>query len=117
MKSSSEFLWEIAHEFNILGSVLYAADFGSMRVLFRTKCFTCDLSAFAYFHSISPPQPLKQSMPLFSMRQKFERTGHKLYHASGRRQRGKKKDFTAIAKMPVYFYERKRVTFILENEF
>ena len=29
----------------------------------------------------------------------------------------KKKDFTAIAKMPVYFYERKRVTFILENEF
>ena len=29
----------------------------------------------------------------------------------------KKKDFTALAKMPVHFYERKRVTFILENEF
>lgn len=53
------------------------------------------------------------------IRQKFERTGHKLYHAYGwgQRERGKKKDFTALAKMPVHFYERKRVTFILENEF
>ena len=53
MKSSSEFLWEIAHKFNIIGSVLYAADFGSMRVLFRTKFLHVTsllLPTFTVFH-------------------------------------------------------------------
>ena len=52
MKSSSEFLWEIAHEFNIIGSVLYA-DFGSMRALFRTKFLHVTsllLPTFTVFH-------------------------------------------------------------------
>lgn len=53
MKSSSEFLWEIAYEFNIIGSVLYAADFGSTRALFRTKfshVTSLLLPTFTVFH-------------------------------------------------------------------
>lgn len=66
------------------------------------------LELFAYCHSISPPPPpWKQSMPLFSARQKSERTGHKLHHACGRK--GKNKRFHgALAKMPVGCYKSSR---------
>lgn len=81
------------------GSVLYATCFRTVRgVLYLELSWDVRPLWFAYFHSISlpavPPPTLKQSMPLFSKRQKSEKTGHKLCHACG--WRGNKKDFIAM---------------------
>lgn len=57
--------------------------FGTMRVL------PLELSVLTVSVSPLPPGPWKQSTPLPSPRQKLERTGHKPYHACGRRGKTK----------------------------